>query len=35
MEELREKLIAQVVEALKKATPEQIYMTLLHIRLTT
>nr|DAI49751.1 MAG TPA: hypothetical protein [Caudoviricetes sp.] len=35
MEELREKLIAQVVEALKKATPEQIYATLLRIRLTT
>lgn len=35
MEELREKLIAQVVEALKNATPEQIYVTLERIRLTT
>lgn len=35
MEELREELIAQVVEALKNATPEQIYATLERIRLTT
>lgn len=35
MEELRKELIAQVVEALKNATPEQIYATLERIRLTT
>lgn len=35
MEELREKLIAQVVEALQNATPEQIYIVLKIIRLTT
>ena len=35
MEELRKELIAQVVEALKNATPEQIYATLELIRLTT
>ncbi len=35
MEELREKLIEQVVEALENATPEQIYATLERIRLTT
>ncbi len=35
MEELKEKLIAQVVEALQNATPEQIYATLERIRLTT
>lgn len=35
MEEIREKLIEQVVEALENATPEQIYATLERIRLTT
>lgn len=35
MEELKEKLIAQVVEALQNATPGQIYATLERIRLTT
>lgn len=35
MEKLKEELIAQVVEALKKATPEQIYVTLERIRVTT
>lgn len=35
MEEVKEELIQQVVEALKKATPEQIYATLERIRLTT
>ncbi len=35
MEKLKEKLIEQIVEALKKATPEQIYATLERIRLTT
>ena len=35
MEELRENSIQQVIEALKNATPEQIYATLERIRLTT
>lgn len=35
MEELKENLIQQVIDALKKATPEQIYATLERIRLTT
>lgn len=33
--DLKEWLIQQVVEALKNATPEQIYVTLERIRLTT
>lgn len=33
--DLKEQLIQQVVEALRQATPEQIYMTLKRIRLTT
>lgn len=35
MEDLRENLVQQVIEALKNATPEQIYATLERIRLTT
>ena len=35
MEELKENLIQQVIEALENATPEQIYATLERIRLTT
>lgn len=35
MEELKENLIQQVIEALKNATPEQIYAALERIRLTT
>lgn len=35
MEELRKELIAQVVEALQQATPEDIYITLLQIRAIT
>lgn len=35
MEELKEKLIEQVVEALKNATPEQIYIALEFIHCTT
>lgn len=35
MEELRENLVQQVIEALKNATPEQIYIALEFIRCTT
>lgn len=35
MEDLRENLIQQVIEALKNATPEQIYIALEFIRCTT
>ncbi len=35
MEELKENLIQQVIDALKKATPEQIYIVLKIIRCTT
>ena len=35
MEELRENLIQQVIEALENATPEQIYIVLKIIRCTT
>lgn len=35
MENLREKLIQQVIEALKNATPEQIYIALEFIQCTT
>lgn len=35
MEKLKENLIEQVVEALKKATPEQIYIALEFIQCTT
>lgn len=34
MENLREKLIQQVIEALKNATPEQIYIALEFIQCT-
>lgn len=34
MEDLREKLIQQVIEALKNATPEQIYIALEFIQCT-
>lgn len=33
--DLKDQLIQQAVEALQQATPEQIYMTLERIRLTT
>ena len=35
MENLKESLIQQVVEALQNATPEQIYIALQFIRCTT
>lgn len=35
MEKLKEKLMEQVVEALKNATPEQIYIALEFIHCTT
>lgn len=35
MEELKENLIQLVIEALKNATPEQIYITLEFIQCTT
>lgn len=35
MEELRENLIQQVIEALENATPEQIYVALEFIQCTT
>ena len=35
MEELKENLIQQVIEALKNATPEQIYIVLEFIQCTT
>lgn len=35
MEKLKENLIEQVVESLKNATPEQIYIALEFIRCTT
>ena len=35
MEELKENLIQQVIEALKNATPEQIYIALEFIQCTT
>lgn len=34
MEELRENLVRQVIEALKNATPEQIYIALEFIQCT-
>lgn len=35
MEELKENLIQQVIESLKNATPEQIYIALEFIQCTT